>query len=181
MNRTTTSTSNKSSVTVSPTASGQRTTKEPIQRRNTTPQVAGSPQKNINLRIDPQLPVNPRLAHHRGARVLTSTVSLDSFNSPNNINNNTITNNSSPNNIDGGTITNLEDKNITPTRRLRTRATEKKQTHKLNTTVYKIFCDDGGLHQGYICGFDAKEGYYKIKYQDGNIDKATKEEVYRTL
>jgi hypothetical protein len=66
----------------------------------------------------------------------------------------------------------------TPIRRtLRTRATTKKQTHKLNTTVYRIFCDNGGLHQGYICGFDTKEGYYKIKYQDGNIEEATEEEI----
>jgi hypothetical protein len=43
--------------------------------------------------------------------------------------------------------------------------------------VYRIFCDDGALHQGYICGFNTKEGYYKIKYQDGDID--TKEGYYK--
>jgi hypothetical protein len=78
----------------------------------------------------------------------------------------------------------LKNKNIinTPNRRhLRTRATVKKQTHKLNTTVYRIFCDDSALHQGYICGFDTKEGYYKIKYQDGDIEEATEEEVDRML
>jgi hypothetical protein len=64
---------------------------------------------------------------------------------------------------------------------LRTRTTEKKQRHKLNTTVYMIFCNDRALHQGYICGFDTKEGYYKIKYQDGDIEEATKEEVNRML
>jgi hypothetical protein len=47
----------------------------------------------------------------------------------------------------------------------------------MNTTVYRIFCDDGALHQGYICGFDTKEGYYKIKYQDGDIEEATEEEI----
>jgi hypothetical protein len=104
------------------------------------------------------MPVNPQLAHHRGTRGLSSSVSLESFNSTNNIQNNTINNNNSTNNIDGGSITNLKDKNIidTPTRGLRTRATTKKQTHKLNTTVYRIFCDDGPLHQGYICGFVLK-------------------------
>jgi hypothetical protein len=51
----------------------------------------------------------------------------------------------------------------------------------LNTTVYRIFCDDGTLHQGYICGFDPKEGYYKIKYQDGDIEEATEEEVDRMI
>jgi hypothetical protein len=51
----------------------------------------------------------------------------------------------------------------------------------MNTTVYRIFCDDGGLHQGYICGFDTKEGYYKIKYQDGDIEEATEDEIDRML
>jgi hypothetical protein len=133
--------------------------------------------------------------------LLSSTVSLESFNSTNNIKNHTINNSNStknitgnpltkPNindttdNIDGGSITNSTNKHIigTPTRRpLRTRATTKKQTHKLNTTMYRIFCDDGALHQGYICGFDTKEGYYKVKYQDGDIEEATEEEVERML
>jgi hypothetical protein len=47
--------------------------------------------------------------------------------------------------------------------------------------VYRIFCDDGALHQGYICGFDTKEGYYKIKYQDGDIEEATEEEIHWML
>jgi hypothetical protein len=47
----------------------------------------------------------------------------------------------------------------------------------MNTIVYRIFCDDGALHQGYICGFDTKEGYYKIKFRDGDIEEATEEEV----
>jgi hypothetical protein len=47
--------------------------------------------------------------------------------------------------------------------------------------VYRIFCDDGVLHQGYICGFDTKEGYYKIKYQEGDIEEATEEEIHRML
>jgi hypothetical protein len=151
------------------------------------------------------MPVNPRLAHHRGTRGLSSTVSLDSVNSTNNIKNNTINNNNNDNNstknitgspltqrnindtndkTDGGSITYSTDKNIidTPTRRtLSTRATDRKQHHKLNTTVYRIFYDNGALHQGYICGFDTKEGYYKIEYQDGDIEEATKEEVYRML
>jgi hypothetical protein len=51
----------------------------------------------------------------------------------------------------------------------------------MNTTVYRIFCDDGALHQGYICDFNTKEGYYKIKYQDGDIEEATKDEIDRML
>jgi hypothetical protein len=146
------------------------------------------------------MPVDPRLACHRGTRGLSSTVSLDSFNSTNNIQSNTITNNNSPNTITGSPITiqNINDTNPNiidtqgeenspnlkdaPIRcQLRKRATEKKQNHKLNTTVYRIFCDDGSLHQGYICGFDTKEGYYKIKYQDGDIEEVTEEEVYQML
>jgi hypothetical protein len=154
------------------------------------------------------MPVDPRLDHHRGTRGLSSTVPLESFNSTNNNKNNTINNNNNDNNstknitgnplikpniddttgnIDRGSITNSKDSDtnenitITPTRRLRTRATKKKQRHKLNTTVYRIFCDDGALHQSYICGFDTKEGYYKNKYQDGDIKEATEEEVDRML
>jgi hypothetical protein len=57
------------------TMSGRRTTtKEPIQKRTT------SPQTNINPRFDPQMPGILRLAHHRGTRGLSSTVSLNSFN-----------------------------------------------------------------------------------------------------
>jgi hypothetical protein len=77
MNRPTSS-GTKTSVTVSPRVSEQRT-KEATQKRNTTPQVVGSPQTNINLRIGPQMPVGPRLGHHRGTRGLSSTVSLESF------------------------------------------------------------------------------------------------------
>jgi hypothetical protein len=51
----------------------------------------------------------------------------------------------------------------------------------MNTTVYRIFCDDGALHQGYIYGFDTKEGYYQIKYQDGDTEEATEEEVDRMI
>jgi hypothetical protein len=159
---TTTSTGANSSVTVSPRVSGQRTTEKGSRKRTTTPQM-------------------PRLAHHSGTRGLSSTVSLDSFNSTNNIKNNTISNNNSTENITGSPIT-IPDIIDTPTRlRLQKRPTEKKQCHKLNTTVYRIFCDNGALHQGYICGFDTTEGYYKIKYQDGDIEEATEAEVDRML
>jgi hypothetical protein len=144
------------------------------------------------------MPVDPRLAHHIGTRGLSSTVSLDSFNSTtNNIKNNTISKKNSTRNITGIPITNPNindiNDNIINTHReenspqhrlittsnapiqlqLRTRTTVKKQRHKLNTTVYRIFCDDGALHQGYLYGFDTKEGYYKIKYRDGDIEEAT--------
>jgi hypothetical protein len=184
MNLITTGTRTKGSFTVCPKVPEQRTTtKEPIKKRNTTPQVAGIPQTNINPQIDPQMPVDPRLAHHRGTRGLSSTVSLDSFNSTKNITGSPLTKpniNDTNNNI----IDTQREENSphAPIRRtLRTRATNKKQAHKLNTTVYRIFCDDGALHQGYICSFDTKEGYYKIKYQDGDIEEAAEEEIHRML
>jgi hypothetical protein len=154
------------------------------------------------------MPVNPRLVRHRGTRGLSSTVSLDSFNSTNNIKKGTISsknrtnniidtqrNENSPQNapirspITNPNINDINNVNIINTqeenspqnapirRKLRTRTTQIKQAHKMNTTVYRIFCDDGGLHQGYICGFDTKEGYYKIIYQDGDIEEATEEEI----
>jgi hypothetical protein len=49
----------------------------------------------------------------------------------------------------------------------------------LNTTVYKIFEDK--IHQGYICKFDPKDGFYKIKYQDGDLEEGTEEEISRLL
>jgi hypothetical protein len=49
----------------------------------------------------------------------------------------------------------------------------------LNTTVYKIFEDN--IHTGYICEFDPKDEFYKIKYQDGDIEEGTEEEISRLL
>jgi hypothetical protein len=49
----------------------------------------------------------------------------------------------------------------------------------LNTTVYKIFEDK--IHKGYICEFDPKDSFYKIKYQDGDIEEGTEEEASRLL
>jgi hypothetical protein len=123
--------------------------------------------------------------------LLSSTVSLDSFNSTKNIKNNTISNNNSTKIITGSPITNpnINDTNDniidtqreenSPQRRLRTRSKEKKQKHRLTTTVYKIF--EGGIHQGYICSFDAKEGFYKIKHRDGDIKEADTDVVTRML
>jgi hypothetical protein len=161
--------------------------------------------------VSPTMPGDPRLDYHRGTRGLSSTVSLESFNSTNNIKKGTISSKNRTNNIidtqreenspQNAPIRNpITNQNINDTndniidtqreensphvpigRTLRTRATTKKQAHKMNTTVYRIFCDDGGLHQGYICGFDTKEGYYKIKYQDGDIEEATEEEIDRMI
>jgi hypothetical protein len=55
----------------------------------------------------------------------------------------------------------------------------KTQKLKLNTTVYKILEDK--IHTVYICEFDSKYGFYKIKYQDGDIEEGTEEEISRLL
>jgi hypothetical protein len=60
-----------------------------------------------------------------------------------------------------------------PRRQLRKRIIPKPQKLKLNTTVYKIFEDK--IHTGYICKFDPKDGFYKIKYQDGDIEEVWEE------
>jgi hypothetical protein len=55
----------------------------------------------------------------------------------------------------------------------------KPQKLKLNTTVYEIFEDK--IHTGYICEFDPRDGFYKIKYQDGDIEEGTEQEISRLL
>jgi hypothetical protein len=49
----------------------------------------------------------------------------------------------------------------------------------LNTIVHKIFGDK--IHQGYICKFYPKDGFYKTKYQDGDLEEGTEEEISRLL
>jgi hypothetical protein len=167
-------TGNKGSVTVSPKVSERRKvpeqrtpTKEPSKKRKPTPQIPG----------------DPRLDHHRGTRGLSSTVSLDSFNSTNNNKKGTISSknkNTNPNINDNNSTDTQQKENSpqnAPIRRpltepnsndinvniidtktedapirqtLRTRTKQIKQAHKMNTTVYRIFCDNGALHQGYI-------------------------------
>jgi hypothetical protein len=100
------------------------------------------------------------------------------------VNNSTDNNNiNDNNNISGvGNITPSEknsgensEENSPGRRHLRKRIIPKTQKLKLNTTVYKIFEDK--IHQGYICEFDTKDGFYKIGYQDGDIEEGTEEEI----
>jgi hypothetical protein len=55
----------------------------------------------------------------------------------------------------------------------------KTQKLKLNMTVYKIFQDK--IHTGYICEFDPKDGFYKIEYQDGDMEEGSEEEISQLL
>ena len=50
------------------------------------------------------------------------------------------------------------------------------QKYSQGTRVYRIFGEIDRLkeHQGYVCDFDEKEGYYKVKYEiviPGNLMK----------
>jgi hypothetical protein len=196
-------TSNNGSVTVCPKVPEQRsTTKEPIKKRKPTPQMPGDPQLDHH-RGTHGLSCTVSLESFNSTNN-NKKGTISSKNRTNNITGSPITNaniidtqreENSPQNapirspITDPNINDNNDVNIINTktedapigRTLRTRATKKKQAHKMNTTVYRIFCDDGALHQGYICGFDTKEGYYKIKYQDGDIEEATEEETDRML
>ena len=127
--------------------------------------------------VDPQISGNPHTAggaRHRGTRGLNSTVTV----LPLNNNKNSNPTSTKTNNINKALISG---ENSIQRRQLRPRICnrEKTQNHRLHTAVYKIF--EGGIHQGYICGFDKKEGYYKIKYQDGDIEEADEHEVTKLL
>jgi hypothetical protein len=74
----------------------------------------------------------------------------------------------------------VNNEDTTPNRRqLGKRIIPKTQKLTLNTTVYKIFEDE--IHTGYICEFDPRDGFYKIKYQDGDIEEGTEEGISRLL
>ena len=46
------------------------------------------------------------------------------------------------------------------------------QKYSQGTRVYQIFGEPNRLveYRGHIFDFDKKEGYYKVKYQDGDTD-----------
>jgi hypothetical protein len=101
-----------------------------------------------------------------------TTKLVNNNNNNNNINDN---NNNNINGVDNVTPSEENSEEKSPRRRLRKRIIPKPKKLKLNTTVYKIFEDK--IHTGYTCKFDPKDGFYKIKYQDGDIDEGTEEEM----
>jgi hypothetical protein len=103
----------------------------------------------------------------RGLNKLTNMRAHPTLNATNNINDNNNNNNII---IEENSEENKE--NILG-RRLRKGIIPKTQKLKLNTTVYKIFEDK--IHTGYICEFDPRDGFSKIKYQDGDIEERTEE------
>ena len=68
---------------------------------------------------------------------------------------------------------------VPPTRVLRPRATVHKQKYARATRVYRIFGQPNRLveHKGYISDFNKEEGYYNVKYQDGDNEEYTEDEI----
>ena len=78
----------------------------------------------------------------------------------------------------------VDTNNNVPTQRvLRPRAKVHKQKYPRGTRVYKIFGETTRLveHKGYISDFDKKEGYYKVRYHDGDSEECTEEEIATML
>jgi hypothetical protein len=128
--------------------------------------------KIISMRADPTLNTTNNIKK-------ATSIPTKSVNNNNNINDNN--NNNNHNNISGVVNVTPSDENSEKNspRRLRKRIIPKPQKLKLNTTVYKIF--EVKIHTGYICEFNSKDGFYKIKYQDGDIEEGTEEEISRLL
>jgi hypothetical protein len=164
----------------SPPRVSKRTTTVRTSRVNT--KQAGSPGSPL-VTNDPKLALLPV----RGLNEITSMRADPTLNATNNINDN----NNNNNNINGAdnvspggkNSDNINEENTEETnpnrRQLRKRIIPKPQKLKLNTTVYKIFEDK--IHTGYICEFDPRDGFYKIKYQDGDIEEGTEEKISRLL
>ena len=51
----------------------------------------------------------------------------------------------------------------------------KHQVYSRGTRVYKSF--DNKYHQGYICDFDSKEGYCRVKYEDNNVAEYDEDKI----
>jgi hypothetical protein len=181
----------------SPPRVSERTVQPPRvnNTRAVSPVVAYDPKQALLTKINPQVAV-------RGFNKIISTRAPSILNSTNNINkatsvpkpstsiptrlvnnNNNVNDNNNIKGIDNVTPgwENSEENSEenSPRRRLRQRIIPKTQKLELNTTVYKIFKEK--IHQGYICEFDPKDGSYKIKYQDGDIEEGTEEEISRLL
>ena len=72
---------------------------------------------------------------------------------------------------------------VPPTRVLRPRVKVHQQKYARGTIVYRIFGEPNRLveHRGYISDFDKEEGYYNVKYQDGDNKEYAKDEIGTTL
>ena len=62
---------------------------------------------------------------------------------------------------------------------LRPRVAMKHQVYSRGTRTYKSF--NNKYHRGYICDFDSKEGYYKVRYEDGDVADYDEDEIKSML
>ena len=70
-----------------------------------------------------------------------------------------------------------------PPRVLRPQQQVHRQNYLRGTRVYRMFGESTRLveHRGYIYGFDEKEGYYKVKYRDGDTAEHSEAEIETML
>ena len=68
---------------------------------------------------------------------------------------------------------------VPPTRVLRPRTKVHQQKYARGTRVYRIFGEPNRLVQnrGFISDFDKEKGYYNVKYQDGDNEEYTTDEI----
>ena len=62
---------------------------------------------------------------------------------------------------------------------LRPRVEKKKQQYSRGTRVFKLF--GRKYYRGYIYDFDSKEGYYKVRYEDGDAAEYDEDEIKKML
>jgi hypothetical protein len=131
-----------------------------------SPLLENGPKLTFCPKITPQLPVHSlnEIFSMREPAILNSikkATSTPTESANNNINDNNNNNINGVNNVTTGEENSGENSGEnSQRRRLRKRIILKTQKLKLNTTVYKVFEDE--IHQGYICEFDPKDGFYKI-------------------
>jgi hypothetical protein len=173
----------KSEEKISPPRVSERTTtvRTPVPPPKVNTAQAGSPGLPL-VPSDPKLPVRGlNEIFNMREPVILNSIKKTTSTPTKSVNKNNINDNNSNNSINGVDTGTPGEKNSgensgenSPNRRLRKRIIPKPQKLKLNTTVYKIFEDN--IHTGYICEFDPRDGFYKIQYQDGDIEEGTDEE-----
>ena len=72
---------------------------------------------------------------------------------------------------------------VRPPRVLRLQQKVHQQKYSGGIRVYRIFGEPNRLveYRGYICNFDKKKGYYKVKYQNGNTEEYNEKEIETML
>ena len=88
-------------------------------------------------------------------------------------------NNNTNNDVRPPKVNNNTNNDTQPLRVLQPRAKIHQQKDSQGIRVYRIFGEPNKLveHCGYICDFDKKEGYYKVKCQDSDTEEYTKNKI----